>query len=89
MPSNSGMLWGPGGARLATTKARAVIPTPIAYQRRAERVVSITGAHSTFQVLGRKVMATIPATAGTLTPCWCSRKARVIEPKPDAAPNGR
>ncbi len=69
MPSSNGMLDGLSGVSAMTRKAMAVTPMPIAYQRRADRVVSINGAHSTFHVLGNTFMAIRAATCSTLTPC--------------------
>ncbi len=73
MASSSGMLCGLRGAKAMTRKARAVTPTPMAYHLRAERVVSIRGDHSTFQVLGNRFIERNRASSGTPTPLWCSR----------------
>ncbi len=55
-----------------TRKVRAVIPTPMAYHLRADRVVSISGDHSTFQVLGSRFIDRKMASDGTPTPCACN-----------------
>ncbi len=60
--------------------ARMVRPTlraPIRNQILGVRVVSSSGAHSTFQVCGRVLAATRPPIAATVTPLAPSTKARV------------
>ncbi len=70
--SNSGMLCGLSGAKAMTRKVRAVTPTPMAYHLRADRVVSISGDHSTFQMLGSRFIDRNTVTSATLTPRSCS-----------------
>ena len=51
----------------------AVTMAAMRYQSLLVNVVSTIGAHSAFQVCGRRLIATSPATAATLTPAWDRR----------------
>ncbi len=56
------------GVAAAASRTRAVVPVPMMNHFLAVRVVSTRGAHSTFQVLGRRHRPAKPAMASTLTP---------------------
>ena len=88
MPSIIRKFDGPRGSAAVAKVPAALTSNARRYHRRRLRVVSATGAQSTFQTDGATKTAISSAPWFTVIPRFLARKASAMLTKPRLAPNG-